>query len=113
MAKFEIKDVKAEAVPGIKQIEVETVNVATNMDRSEFFLFVSKIFDSVRDTENHYYSTYRKYCDKSDNATDDKELKDSKWQENFYHEKWAEMSDLETLFKNWLDAHEDWKGEEE
>lgn len=113
MAKFEIKDVKAEAVPGIKTIEVETVNVATNMDRSEFYLFVSKIYDSVQATENQYYSTYRKYCEKSDNATDDKELKDSKWHENYYHEKWAEMSDLELLFKNWLDAHEDWEGEEE
>lgn len=113
MAKFEIKDVKAEAVPGIKTIEVETVNVATNMDRHEFFLFVSKIFEAVRSTESHYYSKYREFCEKTDNATDDKERSDSKWQENFYHDKWSEMSDMETLFRDWLDAHEEWGGEEE
>ena len=113
MAKFEISDVKMDAVPGKKTIEVETVLVDSNMTREEFYMFVSNIFEAVRTAEDNLYQKMRNAETECDNAEDKDAKHDWEWREKIYREKWHQYSDLENLFQNWLDAHKEWKGEEE
>lgn len=113
MAKFEIKDIQAEAVPGEKQITVETVNVATNMDRKQFFEFIDKIHEAVSNAEDHQYQKMKKAENEIDNAEDEDAKSDWTWRESLYREKWHQFSDLERLFNNWLEEHKGWEGEEE
>lgn len=84
---------------------VKYVVLNTKMSPNDFYELMDKLSSAISRAETH---CYKKYQDANEKYQEDENDVNAKWNKDHWFNEWSKTTDLEDMFKQWMDEHKTW-----